>query len=79
MSALPPIHPSEFTTPLWRWMDQFLRERIDLHRTHLENPELDATETAMLRARVAEDRHLLNLPRWTAADREKAPPDTQYY
>jgi len=77
--AVQGIEAPEFGTPLWRKITAHLRDRIELHRTTLEDPDLDDKETAMVRARIAECRHLLNLPRWIAAGQEIAPPDTDYY
>ena len=73
------IDEQDFRTPVWKKLDTFLRERIDQHRTALESPDLSETETAMLRARIAECRHIQSLPRFRAAELEQSPPDTQYY
>lgn len=80
MNVVKHIEAQDFTTSVWLKLEELLRSRIEAHRTELESPDLSDTETAMLRARIAEDRHLLALPRHTAAARDvHVPPDQRYW
>jgi transcription termination factor NusB len=55
------LEPHEAQTALWKKIKTYLDERLDMHRRKNDNKSLDATDTALLRGRIAELKVLLDL------------------
>jgi hypothetical protein len=56
---------------MWEKIASSIAERIELHRTKLENAGVDELETARLRGRIIELRWLLTIAELDTADKIK--------